>query len=50
MLGEMTPLEQTRAYREIVAKNQPIWLEEGRADLETWLATHPSKMDDVTVR
>ncbi|MBK5929963.1 Rpn family recombination-promoting nuclease/putative transposase [Halochromatium salexigens] len=30
MLGEMTPLEQTRAYREIVAKNQPIWLEEGR--------------------
>jgi hypothetical protein len=22
MLGEMTPLEQTRAYREIVAKNQ----------------------------
>jgi hypothetical protein len=29
MLGEMTPLEQTRAYREIVAKNQPIWLEEG---------------------
>ncbi|MBK5938183.1 DUF4351 domain-containing protein [Halochromatium roseum] len=32
MLGEMTPLEQTRAYREIVAKNQPIWLEEGRAE------------------
>ncbi|WP_242479682.1 DUF4351 domain-containing protein [Lamprobacter modestohalophilus] len=30
MLGEMTPLEQTRAYREIVAKNKPIWLEEGR--------------------
>ncbi|MEA3643809.1 MAG: DUF4351 domain-containing protein, partial [Lamprobacter sp.] len=35
MLGELTPLEQTpleqtRAYREIVAKNQPIWREEGR--------------------
>ncbi|WP_242518386.1 hypothetical protein [Halochromatium roseum] len=30
MFGEMTPLEQTRAYREIVAKNQPVWLEEGR--------------------
>jgi len=30
MLGELTPLEQTRAYREIVAKNQPIWQEEGR--------------------
>ncbi|MEA3643720.1 MAG: DUF4351 domain-containing protein, partial [Lamprobacter sp.] len=29
-LGELTPLEQTRAYREIVAKNQPIWQEEGR--------------------
>ncbi|NEX17722.1 MAG: hypothetical protein C1943_14145 [Halochromatium sp.] len=32
MLGEMTPLEQTRAYQEIVAKNQPIWLEEGREE------------------
>ncbi|WP_462322822.1 DUF4351 domain-containing protein [Halochromatium sp.] len=32
MLGELTPLEQTRAYREIVAKNQPIWLEEGRQE------------------
>jgi hypothetical protein len=28
--AELTPLEQTRAYREIVAKNQPIWREEGR--------------------
>ena len=32
MLGELTPLEQTRAYREIVAKNQPIWVEEGREE------------------
>ncbi|MEA3642696.1 MAG: DUF4351 domain-containing protein, partial [Lamprobacter sp.] len=32
MLGELTPLEQTRAYREIVAKNQPIWQEEGRKE------------------
>jgi predicted transposase YdaD len=32
MLGELTPLEQTRAYREIVAKNQPIWIEEGRQE------------------
>ena len=30
MLGELTPLEQTRAYREIVKKNQPIWVAEGR--------------------
>ena len=33
MLGELTPLEQTRAYREIVAKNQPIWRHEGEAQL-----------------
>ncbi len=33
MLGEMTPLEQTRAYREIVAKNKPIWKQEGEAGL-----------------
>lgn len=32
MLGELTPLEQTRAYREIVAKNKPIWLQEGREE------------------
>jgi predicted transposase YdaD len=32
MLGELTPLEQTRAYREIVAKNQPIWQEEDRQE------------------
>jgi predicted transposase YdaD len=32
MLGELTPLEQTRAYREIVEKNQPIWIEEGRQE------------------
>ncbi|WPL19281.1 hypothetical protein Thiowin_04398 [Thiorhodovibrio winogradskyi] len=32
MLGELTPLEQTRAYREIVAKNQPIWLQAGRKE------------------
>jgi predicted transposase YdaD len=30
MLGELTPLEQTRAYREIVEKNRPIWRDEGR--------------------
>ena len=30
MLGELTPLEQTRAYREIVEKNQPIWFAEGQ--------------------
>ena len=30
MLGELTPLEQTRAYREIVEKNRPIWREEDR--------------------
>jgi predicted transposase YdaD len=33
MLGELTPLEQTRAYREIVEKNQPIWRHEGEAQL-----------------
>ncbi|MDG4560245.1 MAG: DUF2887 domain-containing protein [Candidatus Competibacter sp.] len=33
MLGELTPLEQTRAYREIVAENQPIWRHEGEAQL-----------------
>ncbi len=32
MLGELTPLEQTRAYREIVEKNQPIWFAEGREE------------------
>ena len=30
MLGELTPLEQTRAYREIVEENKPLWLDEGR--------------------
>ncbi len=30
MLGELTPLEQTRAYREIVEKNRPIWRDEDR--------------------
>lgn len=34
MFAELTPLEQTRAYQEIVAKNQPIWLEEGRREGE----------------
>ncbi|MEA3644164.1 MAG: DUF4351 domain-containing protein [Lamprobacter sp.] len=33
MLGELTPLEQIRAYREIVAKNKPIWKQEGEAEL-----------------
>jgi predicted transposase YdaD len=91
MLGEMTPLEQTRAYREIVAKNKPIWKQEGEAglilrllrrrlgsltknqqarvqslpveqledlgealldfsaaaDLETWLATHPTPQQNA---
>ena len=32
MLGELTPLEQTRAYREIVEKNQPIWFAEGQEE------------------
>lgn len=32
MLGELTPLEQTRAYRDIVEKNQPIWLDQGRRE------------------
>jgi len=32
MLGELTPLEKTRAYREIVEKNQPIWFAEGREE------------------
>ena len=32
MLGELTPLEQTRAYREIVEKNQPIWFAEGHEE------------------
>lgn len=32
MLGELTPLEQTRAYREIVEKNRPVWREEGRRE------------------
>lgn len=30
MLGELPPLEQTRAYREIVEKNRPIWRDEDR--------------------
>ncbi|WPL17898.1 hypothetical protein Thiowin_02941 [Thiorhodovibrio winogradskyi] len=30
MLGELTPLEQTRAYQDIVARNRPIWVKEGR--------------------
>ncbi|MBK5969584.1 DUF4351 domain-containing protein [Thiorhodovibrio litoralis] len=30
MLGELTPLEQTRAYQDIVARNRPIWIKEGR--------------------
>ena len=37
MLGELTPLEQTRAYREIVEKNQPIWFAEGRQEGEAQL-------------
>jgi len=32
MLGELTPMEQTRAYREIVEKNRPIWFEEGHQE------------------
>lgn len=32
MLGELTPLEQTRAYREIVEKNRPIWFDEGHQE------------------
>lgn len=44
MLGELTPLEETRAYKELVAKGQRM----GEAlldftdpvDLATWLAVH----------
>jgi len=32
MLGELTPLEQTHAYREIVEKNRPIWRDEDRQE------------------
>jgi predicted transposase YdaD len=32
MLGELTPLEQTRAYQDIIARNRPIWIKEGRKE------------------
>jgi predicted transposase YdaD len=32
MLGELTPLEETRAYKELVAKGEAIGRQEGRQE------------------